>query len=288
LLKWSAFYVNLDSALNNFAAAPTGHDDFVFPIQPRNCMNTQTESILTGYSEREKGAYLAALASLATADRAASEEELDHLREMAKAAGLSEQQEEFIIHSATDITGEDLKKCLDVLKSSDLKYSLVTDLIALAKADNSYSDEEKKNIESISQYLGITNNQVSLLDQFVDKAAEKDPSPEEATRPGFPESLGMKDKFSQAGLNVGSMGSIIGMLGPLLLGGIAGRALGGNRRGGLGGMGGGLMGGVLGSVLGGGRMPGGTGGLGGLGSLIGGITQSRNNRSMGGLLGRLL
>jgi hypothetical protein len=48
------------------------------------------------------------------------------------------------------------------------------------------------------------------------------------------------------------------------------------------------MGGVLGGLLGGGRMSGGMGGLGGLGSLIGGITKSRNNRSIGGLLGRIL
>src|SRR4051812_42751726 len=103
-------------------------------IKNRN-MELNTESILTGYSEREKGAYLAALASLSTADRQASQQELDHLREVAQAAGLSQQQEQFILQSATDISGEELKKCLDVLKTSQLRFSLITDLIALAKAD---------------------------------------------------------------------------------------------------------------------------------------------------------
>ena len=111
-------------------------------------METQEKSILTGHTEREKGAYLAALASLSTADRSATQDELDHLREMAEAADLSEQQTQFILHAATDISGEDLKKCLDILKDSDLKYSLISDMIALAKADGQYSGEEKENIDS--------------------------------------------------------------------------------------------------------------------------------------------
>ncbi len=242
-------------------------------------METQSHTVLTGHSEREKGAYLAALASLATADRQASQDELDHLRSIAQNAGLSPAQEQFILHSATDISGEDLKKCLDVLKTSELRFSLITDLIAFAKADENYTDEEKENIEKIAAYLDVNSNQVSVLDQFVSKAAETGKTPEEVSQPGFMDSLGLKDKFSQAGLNMGSMGKgLMGMLGPLLLGGIAGRALGGRRRS-FGGIGGGMLGGMLGGM-------GGMGG--GLGSLISGINRSRNNRSIGGLLGRLL
>ncbi|HEY0744723.1 MAG TPA: TerB family tellurite resistance protein [Chryseosolibacter sp.] len=254
-------------------------------------MQTQSASVLTGYSEREKGAYLAALASLSTADRQASQEELDHLREVAHAAGLSPQQEKFILNSATDISGEELKKCLDVLKTSQLRYSLITDLIALAKADESYTEDEKENIEKIAKYLGVNNTQVDVLDEFVSKAAEKDPSPEQAQSSGFLDSLGMRDKLSKAGLNFGGGGGggLMGMLGPMLLGGIAAKALGGRRRtgGGMlggGGLGGGLLGGALGGMLGGGM-----GGLGGgLGSILGGMNRSRSSRGMGGLLGRIL
>jgi uncharacterized tellurite resistance protein B-like protein len=252
-------------------------------------MQLQQETILTGHTEREKGAYLAALASLATADRRASEDELNHLREIAKSAGLSPQQEEFIVHSATDISGEDLKKCLDVLRTSDLRYSLITDLIALAKADENYTEDEQANIEKIANYLDVDSKQVSVLDQFVSKAAEKAESPEALNKPGFLDSLGLRDKFSNAGFNMGSMGrGLMGMLGPMLLGGIAARALGGRRTSmGGGGLGGGLLGGMLGGVMGSNRM--GMGGMGGgLGSLLNGLNRSRNNRSMGGLLGRLM
>ena len=44
----------------------------------------KTTSILDGYSDQEKGAYLGAIASLATADRAASQEEVEHLEELAR------------------------------------------------------------------------------------------------------------------------------------------------------------------------------------------------------------
>jgi uncharacterized tellurite resistance protein B-like protein len=256
-------------------------------------MQVQLESILTGYSEQEKAAYIGALAALATSDREASGEELDHIRELAHAAGVSPEQEQQIISAARDTSGQDLKRCLDTLKSSDLRYSLITDLLALAKADENYSEEEKQNIERVAKYLQVDQNQFTVLDQYVNKAAETEHSPEEMMRPGFMDSLGLRNNFSNAGFNMGSMGkSLFGFLGPMILGGLAARSLGG-RRAGPGGAGG--LGGMLGGMLGGGMSrgglggPGGFGGLaGGLGSLITGMNRSRSNRSMGGLLGRLL
>ena len=256
-------------------------------------MQTQSGTILTGYSEQEKAAYLVVLASLATADREASPEELEQIQEMAQAAGLSQEQERVVLHSAKDVTGEDLTKGLDILKNSELKYSLITDLIALAKADDNYTADEKANIEKISKYLQVDQKQFSVINQFVDRAAEKAEDPQQVQQQGFFDSLGMRDQFSNAGFNMGSVGKgLIGFLGPMILGSLAGKAMGRNR----GGMGGGL-GGILGGALGGGLggMLGGNtsgmnlpGGMGGFGSIIAGLNKSRGNQSMGGLLGRLL
>ncbi len=251
-------------------------------------MEAKLETLLTGYAAHEKAAYLGALAALATADREADKEELDHLREIAQAAGLSPEEEQTIIESAKDTSGQDLKKCLDILKGSDLRYSLITDLIAVAKADDSYTEEEKGNIEKVARYLNVNQNQFSALDQFVNKAADGERSPDELAKPDYLQSSGLQEKFSNAGFNMESIGkSIFGFLGPLLLGGMAGRALGGgrSRSGGLGGLGGGL-GGMLGGGMntGSSRLP---GGMGGLGSLIAGLNRSRGNQRMGGMLGRL-
>src|SRR5688572_29653969 len=255
----------------------------------KQLMEVQSENLLTKYAEHEKAAYLGALAALSTADREASDEEVEHLREIARAAGLSEEDEQKILEAAKDTSGNDLKKSLDVLKGSDLRYSLITDLIALAKADESYTEDEKQNIERVANYLNVDQKQFSVLDEFVDKAATDERSPEEFTKPNYLQSTGMEQKFSNAGFDMASVGkSLFGFLGPVLLGSLAGRTMGGGRKGSgaMGGLGGALLGGLLQGKTNTGGM-GLPGGMGGLGSLISGLNTSRNNQSMGGLLGRL-
>ncbi len=247
----------------------------------------QTTTILEGYSDEEKGAYLGAIASIATADRSASEEEIQYIEALCESANLSQEQTGIITKAAsTEVSDEDLKRCLNVLKTSELRFSLVSDVIAFAESDQSYSEEEKQNVEKIAQYLGVNQEQFSLLNQFTKTAVQEAPKHAEAieaeqtTPHNFLESLGFGDKLKGAGINSNSLiKSALGIIGPMLLA----KMLSG-RRGNSGG--GGLLGG-LGGLLGGsgsGIMPGsgGSGGglLGGLGSLLGG--------NSGGLLGGLL
>ena len=86
----------------------------------------QDEKLLKDYSETEKGAYIAAIASIATADRTAGEDELDFLEALAEAAELSPEQKMNIKNAALDDSGKDLKPQLDILKNSELKYSQQT------------------------------------------------------------------------------------------------------------------------------------------------------------------
>src|SRR5688572_2283512 len=148
------------------------------------------KTILEGYSDLEKGAYLGAIASIATADREASEEEMEHISELCDAARLTEQQKQFVLRAATELTGEDLNRCLDVLKTSELRFSLVADLIAFAKSDENYSTEEEENIQKISKYLGVDKKQFSLLDEFADKATTSESTPEEMADPSYLSSTG--------------------------------------------------------------------------------------------------
>lgn len=231
-------------------------------------------TILEGYSDMEKGAYLGAIASLATADRHASEEELDYMDQLSDAAGLSPEQKEVVRRAATELSGEELNRCLDVLKNSQLKYSLVTDLIAFAKADNDYSEAEQQSIQKISSYLGLNQQQVSLLDQFAHQSTQ---TAQAGTAPQQQGLLGggLQEKLQSAGINAGGLlKSVLSIAAPMLLGSMISRGLG--RRGGMGGFGG-ALGGGLGGMLGGG----------GLGSLIGMLSGGRGMRSTGGLLGRI-
>ena len=79
--------------------------------------------ILTGISDEEKGAYLSAIASIATADSQVSQVEIDHLTHLCEAADLSATQQQLVLKSATEPSGESLKDTLDIIKGSDLKYS---------------------------------------------------------------------------------------------------------------------------------------------------------------------
>ena len=236
-------------------------------------MTTPT-TILSGYSDMEKGAYLGAIASISTADRSASEEELEYINALIESAEISDQQAELIRHAATaDVADADLERFLAVLKNSELRFSLVSDVIAFAQADNNYTATEQAKVKQIAEYLGVNQEQFSVLDQFTQKAVEEVPQHAEAlqseqTSPAnFLDSLGFGDKLKSAGINTNSLfKGALGILGPILL---AKMFAGGSSRNRMGG--GGLLGGVLGSVL----------ASGALGSLFSG-------KNSGGLLGGLL
>jgi len=255
----------------------------------------QTITILDGYSDREKGAYLGAIASIATADREAGEEEMAYIDALIESANISDEQAGIIRNAASsNVSDSDLKHFLDELKGSELRFSLVSDVIAFSQSDSNYSEEEKRNVESIANYLGVNQEQFSVLDQFTRKAVNEAPQQaaalesEQQSPQGFLENLGFGDKLKNAGINTSSlMKGALGILGPILLAkmfsgrrgasGGGGGALGGLLGGGLGGL---LAGGGLGSLLGGSR---GSGGL--LGGLLGG---GRGFGAAGGLLGRIL
>ena len=256
------------------------------------------ETILAGHSDEEKGAYLGAIASIATADREASQEELDNLAELCNAAQVTEPQKAAVLQAAGRISDKELMQCLDILKTSDLKYSLVTDLIAFAKADSDYTEGEQQQVQKIAQYLGVNQQQFSLLDQFTNKAATANVTPEQARQPGFLSSLGLDDKMKSAGINgSGMLSGLLTIAAPLLLSGMftsrrGGGMFGGRRGGGMFGGGGGMFGGSgsLGGVLGGnmGGLGGMFGGGGGLGSVISMFNGGRGYNNAGGMLGRIL
>ena len=255
------------------------------------------KTILNGYSDLEKGAYLGAIASLATADRIASEEELEFIEALIESAEITHEQAALIRHAATtEIADDDLQKFLDVLKTSELRFSLVSDVMAFAQSDNNYSEEEEHKVEEIARYLGVNQQQLSVLDQFTKKAVKEAPQEAESLKDGnntpnsFLDSLGFGDKLKSAGINPGNLfKGALGIIGPILLAKmLSGRrsAGGGGLLGGLMGGGGGLLGGLMGGGGGLGGMMGGNRGRGGglLGGLLGG---GRGFGGAGGLLGRI-
>lgn len=218
------------------------------------------------YPEKEKTAYLAAVASMATPEDQASAEEEEFLADLCDEAGLTQRNKEEVIMEARNPTNNGFENYIDFLRNSDLKYSFVVDILAYAKADGHYSDEEKRKIHRMADRLGISIEQYNVLYEYVEKAEQA--QGEDASQEGFLESTGLKKKFEE--LNIPVNGLLTGLVGSMLMSGV----MGGRRRRG------GLLSGLLG---GGGRRRRG----GGLSSLVGMLSGNRGYRRSGGLLSRL-
>ncbi|WP_262907791.1 TerB family tellurite resistance protein [Hymenobacter sp. 15J16-1T3B] len=224
----------------------------------------QPEDVFSQYSEAEKTAYLSVIASLATADRQASQQESEFLSQMAQVMGLSPQATQQVAQAAQDSNNETIKANLDQLRGSNLRYSLVTDLVSFARADGAYANDEEAMVNKISQYLGVNQQQVQTIENVVHQTQQAQAQQPEQAPQGLMDSLG--DKLRSVGIPPqAALGGLIAVAAPMVLS----RVMGGNR-GGMGGLGG-MMGGGggLGSVLGGGSGMGG-----GLGGLLGGVLGS--------------
>jgi uncharacterized tellurite resistance protein B-like protein len=231
----------------------------------------ETNSILEGHTDIEKTAYLGAIASIATADRQATEEELTYISGLCNAAGLNPDQSATVQSAATDTSGNALANNLEVLKNSNLKFSLVADLMSFAKSDTNYSEEEDESIHKIAEYLGVDQHQFSLLDQVADKATNTGIDTTQNNPQQILNGSGIKDKLENAGINSSSLlKGLVTIAAPMILSRVFSRGMSRSS--------GASTGGGLGGLLGGG----------GLGSLVGMLSGGRGLGSAGGLLGRIL
>ncbi|MBK0404948.1 TerB family tellurite resistance protein [Adhaeribacter sp. BT258] len=276
-------------------------------------MENQEVQLLKDYSDTEKGAYLGAIASIASADHDASEQELQFLSALSKTAHLSSESEQAVLGVAKDPSNINVQRCLDVLKGSDLRYTFITDIMSFAKADGNLTGEEEELIKGMADYLGVNQQQYGVLKQFVEVA-------DESARKGevvAPQALGATAQTGGGGFDEmlkkvgipssGLMKGVLAIAAPILISQILrGGRRGGGMMGGMGGLlGGGLLGGLLGNVMGGGMNRGGLGGmmgggstmgsggglgsvLGGLGGLMGGSRRGMGGGILGGGLGSIL
>ncbi|WP_210513915.1 TerB family tellurite resistance protein [Hymenobacter terricola] len=235
-------------------------------------MDTQ---LLQNYSEEEKTAYLSAIASLATADRQASGAENQFLQALAQQAGLSGGATQQVLAAAQDANNQSIQQNLDILKNSDLRFSLVTDLISFARADGAYANDEEAMIAKMAQYLGINPEQKQTLENVVDQAASVPHDPQDPAKEGFFNSIG--DKLSNVGIPKSAlMAGLLGVVAPMVISKVMGGSS--NQNTGYGDQsnsGGGLLSGGLGGLLGGAAHS-------GMGSLLGGLL---GGGMLGGLLG---
>lgn len=134
---------------------------------------TKGEQGLASYPEDEREAYLGLVASLAGVDGEVSDQEIGKLRELCKRAKLGSQALGEVIGVAEDPTSAPLGEYVERLKTSELRFSLITDLYALAASDSSVSEQEKREIADMAEVLGVENEQREAIQGFTEHHHER-------------------------------------------------------------------------------------------------------------------
>ncbi len=126
---------------------------------------------LKNYSSDEKVAYLSILSAIAYADKDFSSKEKELLDKYLTLFELTDEEKAKIYSSVFVLKGEQKKQYLDLidkLQDSELKFTLIYDLLLMAKADDDVSEEEMEYIYQIAEYLGINHEQVEAINQLQD------------------------------------------------------------------------------------------------------------------------
>ena len=233
--------------------------------------------LLDAYKTEEKEAYIGAIASIATADRKATKDELDYLAALSEAAAIKPAIAEA---AAKDTANSQLPHFLDVLKHSDLRFSLITDIISFAKSDGKYTSDEEEKIKDICSYLGITDEQSGVLAHIVENSNARVTIPEEGTDEGFFERNGFTEKLKNAGIPLNSIvKGLIGLVAPFILSKmVRSRAQSGSPA--AGGLGSDLGGTLLGTFQG--------GRIGGLGSILSNLSGANGYNNLGSVLSKAI
>ncbi|MFC1849556.1 TerB family tellurite resistance protein [candidate division CSSED10-310 bacterium] len=122
---------------------------------------------LTPFSIPEKKAYLCIVASLASADREVSDDEISNLRKLCKKVGLDARSMGEVLAAAEDPDSAPLQEYLKQMAESELRFTLVTDMLFLAYADEKYSQDEREVVARIALELKVNSEQLSAIENYV-------------------------------------------------------------------------------------------------------------------------
>lgn len=125
----------------------------------------------------DRVAYATVVGSMAAADDVVAPAELDKLKALCKELGLPEAETQTVIVGAESRNPAVAERAMTGLASSDLRFTLYTDCLLLAYADDAVAKQERRMLQGIAKALHIDDAKAKLLEEYVTVARE-------ATRPG--------------------------------------------------------------------------------------------------------
>lgn len=133
------------------------------------------------YPEAERRDYLIVVASMAFADGEVSLEERGRIESMCADLGLGDESREQVIEAAEHPNAAELGMILSRLKTSELRFALMIDLIDVAAADGHIATGEEAELDSLAEELDITRGQLAMSKRYVlerREAKSQEASPE--------------------------------------------------------------------------------------------------------------
>lgn len=111
--------------------------------------------------------YACLVARIALADGTFCDDEADDLRGLCEQLELDDTLTEDVLSYARAPDQARVRKALDHLKGSALRFTLVTDMVVLGLADGRYSMPERKQVRGIATAMGVTEEQVTEIERYV-------------------------------------------------------------------------------------------------------------------------
>jgi uncharacterized tellurite resistance protein B-like protein len=122
---------------------------------------------LTDYPEDEKVDYLSIVGTIAAADGKITDNELSRLREFCMTIGLGGMGVGMIIGAVENPSGVDFQTILARLSQTDLKFTLLTDMLFMAHADGIVAPGEEEEIRQVAAMLNINQDQIEAMNKYV-------------------------------------------------------------------------------------------------------------------------
>lgn len=130
-------------------------------------MNKQRHP-LANYPEVERVDYLCIVASIAAADGKVTDDEITKIREFCNAIGIGEIGLGMIIAGVGDPSVIEIEPTLTRLSKSDLRFTLLTDMLFMAYADGIFVPGEEEEILRIASMLNINQKQINAMNKYVE------------------------------------------------------------------------------------------------------------------------
>lgn len=127
---------------------------------------------LLDYPEVERVDYLSVVASLASADGNVTDDEISKIREFCETVQIGDIGISLIIAAIENPSVVDLQTILPRLAQTDLKFTLLADMLFLAHADGMCCTEEQEEIHKIAAMLNIASEQIEAVNRYVETVLE--------------------------------------------------------------------------------------------------------------------